>query len=472
MSIPVNINECSLEQLLHLPMIGDKKAHNILERRKTCPLTQESFLELIQRSDLGPLEGRVSFNITSPEELRSHHPQQVHMQRPMDLCDMRNASYDETQVKRPLGARSDRSGLENQRSSRDDSISIRKMMMSPPKALLYSGDSDWDSFERKYRSFCREFGMSLKDSTEYLCWVLTGKASDFYNLMLRQDSEIGFERLMVRLGDRFGLKDLRETAFLKFQGAEQGGVEKLEEWAERITYLSTRAFGGDHHRFQSEQMISKFCLGCQDKEAGLFVANQRPESMSAAIRLIMQYQYNHQAVYSRNSHEPTVRQTGSSSDYRERSDPSPRRSSSRQDHWRRSPERRDRVDRTWQSPSRVDRDSGARFNRYRSPSRDRDLFQERRPQVSREPSPYTGQRYSESRSHGGLDHDRLEELFTLVTTMNRRFDGIEGAVADLSSKVDSLNVRVGRMETRMVSTRQSSSSPRRMTCFKCDSPDH
>ena len=305
MSVPVDINECSYEQLLLLPMIGEKRALYILERRKTCPLTQESFLELIQRSELGPLEGRVSFSLslTSPEELRSH-PQQVHMQRPMDLGDLRNASYDETQVKRALGSRSDCTGFDNQHP-----ISIRKMMMSPPKALLYSGDSDWDSFERKYRSFCQEFGMTLKDSSEYLCWVLTGKACDFYNLMLRQDSEIGFERLMVRMGDRFGLKDLRETAFLKFQGAEQEVTEKLEEWAERITYLSTRAFGGDHHRFQSEQTISRFCLGCQDKEAGLFVANQRPESMSAAIRLIMQYQYNHQAVYSQRSHEPTVRQT-------------------------------------------------------------------------------------------------------------------------------------------------------------------
>ena len=89
MSVPVYINECSYEELLLLPMIGEKKALNILERRKTCPLTQESFLELIQRSELGPLEGRVSFSLslTSPEQLRSH-PQQVHMQRPMDLCDL------------------------------------------------------------------------------------------------------------------------------------------------------------------------------------------------------------------------------------------------------------------------------------------------------------------------------------------------------------------------------------------------
>ncbi|GFO40149.1 hypothetical protein PoB_006665400 [Plakobranchus ocellatus] len=75
------------------------------------------------------------------------------------------------------------------------------------------------------------------------------------------------------------------------------------------------------------QIELKFCTGCADTKAGLHAANLRPESLEEATTYILQYQFNHAAVYGRRedrSPEPAVRSVRSRRDYSEERSP-PRR---------------------------------------------------------------------------------------------------------------------------------------------------
>ncbi|GFO46539.1 hypothetical protein PoB_007304400 [Plakobranchus ocellatus] len=74
-------------------------------------------------------------------------------------------------------------------------------------------------------------------------------------------------------------------------------------------------------------MVLKFCTGCVDREAGLHAANMRPESLDEATTFILQYQFNHAAIYGRKedrSPEAAVRSVRSRRDYSEERSP-PRR---------------------------------------------------------------------------------------------------------------------------------------------------
>ncbi|GFO20625.1 hypothetical protein PoB_004713000 [Plakobranchus ocellatus] len=87
--------------------------------------------------------------------------------------------------------------------------------------------------------------------------------------------------------------------------------------------LSTIRF----RRRRRSRSLLKFCTGCADKEAGLHAVNMRPGSLDEATTYILQYQFNHAAVYSRKedrSPEAAVRSVRSRRDYSEESS-SPRR---------------------------------------------------------------------------------------------------------------------------------------------------
>ena len=112
--------------------------------------------------------------------------------------------------------------------------------------------------------------------------------------------------LMHKLEKRFGFKDLPETAQIQFMQAKQTTGEKLEEWADIVLSLATRAFKNlpDEHMYQ--QAIMRLCQGATDKDArqkdaGQYAANLRPKTMEDALDRFRCYQHNNAAFFARQS---------------------------------------------------------------------------------------------------------------------------------------------------------------------------
>ena len=71
----------------------------------------------------------------------------------------------------------------------------------------------------------------------------------------------------------------------------------MEDWADRLLSLATKAFRHLPEDHASTQAILRFCQGCSDKEAGQHAATQRPTSMEDAIDKIKWYQHTVKAIY-------------------------------------------------------------------------------------------------------------------------------------------------------------------------------
>ncbi|GFN84201.1 hypothetical protein PoB_001070700 [Plakobranchus ocellatus] len=210
----------------------------------------------------------------------------------------------------------------------DDESGHSRKFIQPPKSLIYSGESSWAEFEMKFKRFVREQMFSEKEAKDYLCWVLVDRAADYYTLMMREDRHMPLRQLMKRMEQRFASKHLRETALIRFQNAKQRTEESIEDLAERFHHLALYAFeedaGAGLWKRDIKKMVLRFYTGCADREAGLHAANMRPESLDEATTYIVQYQFNHAAVYGRKedrSPEAAVRWVRSRRDYSEERSP-------------------------------------------------------------------------------------------------------------------------------------------------------
>lgn len=186
-------------------------------------------------------------------------------------------------------------------SSSQKTTDAQKKMVNIPKAITYDGRSSWQAFYTKFSKYAEVQHWSAKECKDYLCWCLDGKASEFYALLIERNRELEFFDLVRKLEKRFGYKDLPETAHIQFMQARQLPQESLDEWADKVLTLATRAFQSlpDEHMYT--QAVMRFCQGSVDKEAGQHAANLRPQSIEEAMDKIRWFQHTNQAIYGRSS---------------------------------------------------------------------------------------------------------------------------------------------------------------------------
>ena len=118
---------------------------------------------------------------------------------------------------------------------------------------------------------------------------------------MERNEHLTYRRLMCRLEKRFGIKELAETAQARFRQATQASGESLEDWADRILTLATKAFKMLPEHYSSKQAVIRFCEGLLDREAGLRVGMDKPANIEQAINSIRWYQHLQQSVYGKSS---------------------------------------------------------------------------------------------------------------------------------------------------------------------------
>ena len=171
------------------------------------------------------------------------------------------------------------------------------VMKALPKGLIFDWKSNWFAFKHKFSLYASQLGWTPEDCFNCLCWSLTGKAADFYAILLEQKHTLNYRQLLNKLESRFGAKELPATAQGLFQQATQAPRETLEDWADRIMTLATRAFKDLPEHYSNSQAVVRFCQGLTDKEAGHHVCIQEPKSMEQALNGIKWYQYVHKSMY-------------------------------------------------------------------------------------------------------------------------------------------------------------------------------
>ena len=78
-------------------------------------------------------------------------------------------------------------------------------------------------------------------------------------------------------------RELPETAQVQFNNARQTPDELLEDWADRVLSLATRAIRDLPETHMYQQTLVRLCQGAADKETGSYASNSRPKNIEEAI---------------------------------------------------------------------------------------------------------------------------------------------------------------------------------------------
>lgn len=181
-----------------------------------------------------------------------------------------------------------------------------------PKTLQYDGKGNWLAFKHKFLRYAKACDWTTDECLDGLCWCLTGKAADFHAIIMERKEKISYRKLLDKLEHRFGARELAETAQARFQQSFQNQGESLDDWADRVMTLATRAFKDLPEHYSNRQAVIKFCEGLTDKDAGLAVALDKPSTMEQAMNKIRWFQHLHQSVYGR-SKKRTSKETADDS---------------------------------------------------------------------------------------------------------------------------------------------------------------
>ena len=111
------------------------------------------------------------------------------------------------------------------------------------------------------------------------------------------ENTIPFARLLEKCDTRFGHQELPETVLMTLNSAHQSQGESLEEWADRVWALASKAFPDLPERYQTQQAIFRFCHSCVEREAGETVANQHLTSLEEAVAHVRKAIQSRRVIY-------------------------------------------------------------------------------------------------------------------------------------------------------------------------------
>ena len=123
--------------------------------------------------------------------------------------------------------------------------------------------------------------------------VVDGKASEYYALLVERNQDMAYMDLIRKLETRFGFRELPETAQVQFNNARQTPDELLEDWADRVLSLATRAFRDLPETHMYQQAVVRLCQGASGKEAEGYSSNSRPKNIEEAIDKMRCFQHSY-----------------------------------------------------------------------------------------------------------------------------------------------------------------------------------
>ncbi|MCG8044782.1 MAG: zinc finger domain-containing protein, partial [Candidatus Thiodiazotropha endolucinida] len=185
-----------------------------------------------------------------------------------------------------------------------------------PKSLYYDPiKTTWEAFYLKFHNYAREKHWTSEECKSKLMYVFEGKASEFFATLHEREPNLPYYDVISRMEARFAFRELQETSQLAFLNCNQNRDEKIEEWADRVLTLATKAYRNLPDDHIQKQAVLRFCHGCYDKNAGMHAANKMLSRMEEAIDCVKWFQYNQQIFHDRSRERKCVNMIGESQSY-------------------------------------------------------------------------------------------------------------------------------------------------------------
>ena len=111
-----------------------------------------------------------------------------------------------------------------------------------PKNLMFDGKANWNLFKTKFLRYAQAARWSNEERRDALCWSVTGKAGEYYSLLMEMNENMSYRKILSEFDKRFRGDELPETLQAKFQSECQEQDEPLRDWADRILTLAAKAY--------------------------------------------------------------------------------------------------------------------------------------------------------------------------------------------------------------------------------------
>ncbi|CAG2221426.1 comEA [Mytilus edulis] len=310
----VNINTASIEELMTLKDIGQKRAQLIVaERSKLGTLTAETLkaIEGIPSNIWDPFifMGKVVFEeqLDTKETEIGKSVQQDNQQVTTENKEIVTKQQDQLQQQQDqLQQQQDQ--LQQQEKVIEDfktklmiadqdkkSIQYRNEGPIAPKLATFDGKSEWKPYYLQFIHIANKYNWDTQQKLDKLIECLREKALKFFStrpLSIQTD----FKLLADKLNQRFGNKDLPYTIRRQLQDVRQNGDEMIEEFAERIQEMATDGYIDTPEHVVETISVDAFLKGCTDKKAALLAMEKSPTRMDQALQFVKSSIHNQRVL--------------------------------------------------------------------------------------------------------------------------------------------------------------------------------
>ena len=160
------------------------------------------------------------------------------------------------------------------------------------KQMKFKGDLKWKPFCRKFMGMTQMNGWSDQDRANMLIHFLDGTALEYYFTITSREENMKWDELNKHFEARFGGDDLVSAARMELQGCKQKPKESIQEWADRVFEICTRAIPSVAGKeFFDETAVQHFAAGAYDVDASRELLTRLPRSLPEAVEQYKKVQF-------------------------------------------------------------------------------------------------------------------------------------------------------------------------------------
>ena len=153
------------------------------------------------------------------------------------------------------------------------------------KNLQFTGDGklSWDNFIFQFERVAKEQKWSKRKEVSKFLDCLSEKALDYARKM---DEHKSYRKLKAKMADRFDIRTDPSITRKELQTLKMVSEESLENFAQRVLFLTMDAFPGAKEGTIQQMAIEVFLRGVTDKDAARSASDKCPKTLSKALKYV------------------------------------------------------------------------------------------------------------------------------------------------------------------------------------------
>ena len=152
------------------------------------------------------------------------------------------------------------------------------------KQLKFKGLQRWKPFCMKFVNMTNEQGWSDLDRSTRLIQFLDGAALEYYYVITSREKGMSWHDINKQFEAKFGGEELVAAARIELVNCRQKPKEAVQEWADRVHELCTRAIPPEASKeYFNDMAVQYFASGAYDHDVSKHLLTIMPKTLPQAV---------------------------------------------------------------------------------------------------------------------------------------------------------------------------------------------